>query len=348
MSAVRIAAGTNRQILETVLGGLADGAAVAVPPPGSMPPLVGVDPGELLVYTSGSTGRGILRTHRSWQASLDPLTDVIGGTPDDRIWIAGPLHSTLYLYGAVHAVHLTGQVILDPEPCESATIVHAVPARAGQVLDRPPSMLRTIVVAGDHVPDLVRTRAADLGIAIVEYYGATELSFVAWRRDGAQLQPFPGVDIEIREGSIWARSPYLATGYLNPPGVPDGPARWRDGWATVGDQGECTDGHLIVRGRGDHAITVGGHTVLVEDVEERLRVGLGVQDVAVTSIDHVGLGAVIVAITGCVIDEHARRAAAQLLPEPARPRRWVSVAALPRTASGKLNRPALREIANRT
>ncbi len=348
MNAVRVAAGGNRQILDAVLDGLADGSAFAVAPPGLTPTVTELEAGELLVFTSGSTGRGIRRTHRSWLASLEPLTDVIVGTPEDRIWIPGPLHSTLYLYGAIHAIHLTGQVILDDEPSDNATIVHAVPARALQILDHPPPRLRTIVVAGDHVPATLRSRAVDLGIAVVEYYGATELSFVAWCRDDSGLRPFPGVEIEIRDGSIWARSPYLATGYLNPPGVPSGPARWRDGWATVGDQGELIDGQLVVRGRGDQAITVGGHTIVVEDVEKHLRVALGVEDVAVTSIDHVGLGAVIVAVTSCDIDEHARREAAQQLVEPARPRRWVRVDALPRTRSGKLDRQALREIADNT
>lgn len=346
MSAVRVAAGSDRQILNAVLDGLSNGSAFAVPPPSLTPTVTGLEPGELLVFTSGSTGRGIRRTHRSWLASLDPLTDVLVGTPDDRIWIAGPLHSTLYLYGAIHAVHLTGRVILDAEPSDDATIVHAVPARALQVLDHPPPRLRMIVVAGDHIPATLRSRAAELGIAVIEYYGATELSFVAWRRDDSGLRPFPGVDIEIRDGSIWARSPYLATGYLNPPGMPVGPARWLDGWATVGDRGELIDGRLVVRGRGDHAITVGGHTILVEDVEEHLHVGLGMQDVAVTSIDHAALGSIVVAVTDCDIDGNLRREAVQRLPEPARPRRWIRVDALPRTRSGKLDRQALREIAD--
>ena len=69
---------------------------------------------------------------------------------------------------------------------------------------------------------------------MVEYYGAAELSFVAWRDRSGPLRAFPGVETDLRDGLLWARSPYLAKGYLS--ARADRPLR-RDshGWATVGD-----------------------------------------------------------------------------------------------------------------
>ena len=66
------------------------------------------------------------------------------------------------------------------------------------------------------------------------YYGAAELSFVAWGAHADDLRPFPGVEVSVREGEVWVRSPYLCTGYDGPPGPL---RRDGDGFATVGDRG---------------------------------------------------------------------------------------------------------------
>ena len=99
------------------------------------------------------------------------------------------------------------------------------------------------------------------------YYGAAELSFVAWGAHADDLTPFPGVDVVVRDGEVWVRTPYLCLGYDGPPG----PLRTDpDGFATVGDRGVLADGRLLVSGRSD-AVTVGGATVEPADVEVVLR-----------------------------------------------------------------------------
>ena len=158
--------------------------------------------------------------------------------------------------------------------------------------------LRVAVVAGAALPAALRRRVQALGWRLVEYYGAAELSFVAWRADSVSYQPFPGVEIDLRGGEIWARSAYLGERYLDP--ADDGPLR-RDGdWATVGDAGRLDDEGLQVLGRGDAAVTTGGRTVIVEEVEGVIRdastLAGQLTDVVVTGIPHPLLGELLVAV----------------------------------------------------
>lgn len=347
-----IATGDERALLACVLRARRHDLPLVVPPAADRAlPGLPVPDGHLVVYTSGSTtaGRGILRTHRSWSASLDPLTDAIGLLPADRVCVLGSLRSTLSLYGAIHAMHVTGEVILADEPRASATVAHAVPAAAAALLEQPPAGLRMVVVAGDRVPGSLRCLAEDRGVALVEYYGATELSFVAMRRNGspAGLEAFPGVSVRIVDGVIWASSEYLAVGYAggDDPAA-GGPGRWEDGWATVGDRGHWLGERLIVEGRGDAAVTVGGHTVHLDDVEAYLRAESGNEELALTGIDHPTLGAVVVAVAGGdPAGLPSLRSLARALPEPERPRRWTWVERLPRTPGGKVDRRAVSGIA---
>jgi long-chain acyl-CoA synthetase len=200
---------------------------------------------------------------------------------------------------------------------------------------------------------------------VVAYYGATELSFVAVDTDGRGLRPFPGVEIEVRTppdaetenrtpgvetevrmppgrwlGEVWARSPWLAEGYL---AGAVGPLLVDcDGWMSVGDvaapylPGEA----LRLRGRGGGAIQTGGATVVPEDVEDVFRSVAGVGDIVVVGSPHPDLGAVVTAIvevgTGGPPARSALEAVARGgLDVAQRPRRWYATKDLPRTPSGK-------------
>ncbi len=235
----------------------------------------------LVAVTSGTSGhpRPVLRTAASWTASFAPLAELAGIGPDDRVLLTGPLHATLHLFAAVHTLAVGAELTDQPA---NATAVHAVPAVLADLLDALPTdaPLRTAVVAGTRLPADIATRAAARGIAVTEYYGAAELSFVAAGRYPEPLRPFPGAEVQIRGGELWVRSPYLAIGY--PAGVTGPLRRDADGFATVGDLADRTaDGALLIRGRGDAAITTGGATVVAEDVEDAL-IGLpGVAAVAV-------------------------------------------------------------------
>jgi acyl-coenzyme A synthetase/AMP-(fatty) acid ligase len=295
----------------------------------------------LVAVTSGTSGhpRPVLRTTASWTASFAPLAELAGIRPADRVLLTGPLHATLHLFAAVHTLALGAE--LTDEPAD-ATAVHAVPAVLADLLGSLPTgaPLRSAIVAGSRMPADLGPRASARGIAVTEYYGAAELSFVAAGRYPQPLRAFPGAQVQIREGQLWVRSPYLAIGY--PPGV-TGPFR-RDtaGFGTVGDLADRTaDGGLLIRGRGDAAITTGGATVVAEDVEDALSGLPGVAAVAVVGVPHPRLGQVVTAVIEAApgTDLTGLRAAArQVLRAESLPRRWFVTDRLPRTPGGKIAR----------
>ena len=300
----------------------------------------------LITVTSGTSGhpRPVLRTAASWAASFAPLARLAGLDSGDRVLLTGPLHATLHLFAAVHTLWLGAQLT---DRADRATAVHAVPTVLADLLAAvpAPAALRTAVVAGTALPEELARRAAAGGIAVTEYYGAAELSFVAGARHPDPLRPFPGADVQIRDGEVWVRSPYLAIGYA---GDVTGPLRRdADGFATVGDLGEWIDGGgLRIRGRGDAAITTGGATVIAEDVEAALTAVPGVAAAAVVGVPHARLGQVMAAVIEPMAGAdltRIRSAARVILHGPSRPRRWFTAQCLPRTPSGKVSRAAVDE-----
>ena len=351
----RIACGSDRAILSDVLSSLSDGTACIVPPSTGILGVAEISeqlkPREIVLYTSGSTGpsRGILRSHDSWMASFDPLAKLMSLTPNDAVWIPGPLTSTLFLYGAIHTAAVDAELLLSDMSGATATVAHTVPAIAIEMLQNIADFpcLRLLVVAGDRLPPQVWELAQSTGVEIMEYYGAAELSFVASRTNpDTELTAFPDVELAMHDSVIWVRSPYLAERYVfaSEDEAP-GPALWRDGWASVGDLGSMESGHLIVKGRGDSAVTVGGHTVVTDDVEHVIRRLLCTSEVAVTGVEHPRFGEILVAVVVGDFDDSTLRMAADALPGPARPRRWIRTDSLPRTESGKVDRGAIRRMA---
>ncbi|AYY12106.1 hypothetical protein EF847_04675 [Actinobacteria bacterium YIM 96077] len=258
----------------------------------------------------------------------------------------------------------------------AATAGQAAPAGTAGRARRP----RMAMVSGAATPEGLRERAARVGVDVVAYYGAVELSFVAVDPDGAGMRPFHGVEIDVRPvdqdsglGEVWVRSPWVAEGYL---AGASGPFRTDDaGWATVGDLADLAPtpapmimntkrlhrsisvhdhrdverdigvGELRLRGRGDGAVLTGGATVIPEDVETVLRAVPGISDVAVVGMPHGTLGAVVTAVIEPASESIPRarleEAAREGLAWAQRPRRWFEVDRMPRTSTGKPARAAI-------
>jgi long-chain acyl-CoA synthetase len=292
-----------------------------------------------LATTSGSTGAPAVlqRSRQSWLRSFAALGPVPG-----PVLIAGPLSSSLFLFGALHALWCGAELRLSPRwdagEALAAGAVHVVPAMLAELVaaaERAPAALRTVVCGGAHLdPPLRRRFAAALpDTELVEYYGSAEHSLIAIRRD-AGLRPVPGVDLDVREGTLWVRSPLAVDGRLRA-----GRLERAAEWTTVGDRVELRDGELTVLGRGDGVISCGGTLVVAEEVESVLRAAPRVDDVVVVGTPHARLGAVVTAVVqGTPALTDLRAAARDGLDPAKRPRRWLVTAALPRTASGKTAR----------
>ncbi|KID28547.1 acyl-CoA synthetase (AMP-forming)/AMP-acid ligase II [Prauserella sp. Am3] len=315
-----------------------------------VPPRVG-DTRFYLPTTSGSTGtpKVGVRTRSSWTRSFEAL-----GRIDGPVLVGGPLSSSLFLFGALHALWCGATPWLRdrwrPAEAREAGAVHVVPAMLADLVadaeQRPgPSALRTVVCGGAHLGEALRSRFAEAlpETRLIEYYGSAEHSLIAIRRHAdAELRPLPAVDLDIRDGVLWVRSPLAFDGYLH-----EGAVEPAGEWLSNGDRVRRTaSGGLIVGGRGETIVHSAGTQVPAEHVESVLRTVAGVDDVLVTGTPHPRLGQLVTAVV------QARRAPspaelraavrAALRPE-LRPRRWLWTTQLPRTASGKPARVAVAD-----
>lgn len=297
---------------------------------------------ELVLATSGTASRprSVRRTAASWRDSFAPYGTLAGIDGDARVAVPGPLHATMNLFAVVQAEWSGASVVDD---VSDATHVVLTPAQLDRMLDRRLPDGLVAVTAGDRLPASLAARAAATGLTVHHYYGAAELSFVAWGRDADDLRPFPGVEVRTDDsdavGVIRVRSPYVAEAVRDAEGWR--PVRGDDGWAGVGDRGRLVptpDGvRLLVDGRPDVIVT-GGATVHVADVEAIL----APFEVLVVGVPHPRLGALVVgALPPGVDPAPARTAARDLLPGSHRPRRWVSLPR-PLTTQGKIDRVELR------
>jgi long-chain acyl-CoA synthetase len=359
-------------------------AGAAENPHGDLPPVD--DTSTFYVgFTSGSTGRpkGFVRNHRSWLRSFAASAEVFAITGNDHVLAPGPLDHSLFLYAAVHGlsagatVHLhrrfAPDAVIETLTRHPVTRVYLVPTmlaalvRTADRCGRPQfPEVASVICSGARWPVAVQDRVADLfpNAEPIDFYGASELSFVSVRRltagDPASCvgRPFPGVDVAIRHedgsaagageaGRLWVRSDMLFSGYLEP----DATAVTRDaeGWVTVGDIARRdADGRLYLIGRDRGMLVCGGVNVYPEEIETVLVEVPEVAEAAVAGVPDDYWGDLLCALVrwrpGCSLPRrrlrehcHARLAAGK------RPQRWLEVTDLPRTGSGKLARAVLAQ-----
>ncbi|GAB3285383.1 long-chain fatty acid--CoA ligase [Parasphingorhabdus pacifica] len=326
-----------------------------------------------LPTTSGSSGRPrvLVRSRRSWLRSFEAFD--IGTGADDRVLVPGPLTSSLFLFGAVHALHEDLDLhLLDrwsaadaAEECRWATVLHVVPAMLSALVSRWEAdaalrhgcTLRTIACGGARVDPVLRERLHHVlpDCDLVEYYGSAEHSVVAMHH-GEAMRPVVEVDVRDERGDslspdepgvLWARSELLFDGYLRH-GELDSSETGEDGWSSVGGQAVLHhDGTLTVHGRSGSTISTGARLVTAEEVESVLRRAPGVGDVIVAATPHPRLGSLVTALIEADGPPPALRALRGLVRdelEPAkRPRRWLVTHELPRTSAGKPARGLVAE-----
>ncbi len=133
-------------------------------------------------------------------------------------------------------------------------------------------------------------------------------------------------------------------GYWN---RPDADAKAiRDGWYHTGDTGHLDeDGDLWVDGRLDDMIISGGENIHPVEVEDVLASHPGVREVAVIGAadDRLGSRVVAVVVGDATPEELDAHCLASSLARFKRPREYRLVAALPKSASGKILRRVLRD-----
>lgn len=368
-------------------------AFVAQPAP-SLPPASGDLAPFYVGFTSGSTGtpKGFRRHHRSWAESFRVCIDEFGTAAATRVLAPGRMSHSLFLFGALLGIWSGAGAVLQHQfsaaRCLATLASGATPCLVAvpsqllvmlQLAERrrltPMPGVRLIMISGarwmrQHTPAL---QALFPQARIVEFYGASEASFIAWMDAQADApaqqvgRPFSNVRLQIRDGvepgarvlgpgevgSIFIQSPMLFMDYVG--GSHDATAAVRhhegDGeWLSVRDMGSLhADGMLTLVGREKRMIVTHGKNLFPEEVEAVLCEHPGIAAASVQGIDDALRGKLVAAIVQPLPDA-APPSAAELqhwcrerLESFKAPRRFYLAQPMPQTASGKPDHAAMAQ-----
>ncbi len=314
----------------------------------------------LIIATSGSTAnpKGVRLPWRAVAAASRISGKALELRPGDA-WLAclPPYHvgGAMIVYrclraGATTVLHDGFDAAAVAHDLSKRCITHLslVPPMLLRLLDAgvtPPRSLRCVLVGGAALTQALFDRAVATGWPICPTYGMTETCAQAtvnlrpginWR-EGDVGCPLPGVQIACtNDGRLRIATPARMAGYLGETGeTPE--------WLSTNDLGDVDDsGHVHVNGRADDVLISAGVNVQPLDVESRLAACPGVLEAAVTGLSDAVWGQIIaVAFEGALTEDALALWCRAHLPTASRPRRFLRVNGLPRTASGKLDRRAL-------
>ncbi|MFD7813022.1 AMP-binding protein [Streptomyces sp. NPDC059785] len=334
----------------------------------------------LIAFTSGTTGRpkGCMHFHRDVLAIADTFSrHILKPRADDVFAGSPPLGFTFGLGGLVIFPLRAGAASLLLERSGPRELLPALAEHRVSVLFTAPTAyramldeldrydtasLRRCVSAGENLPAATwHAWHERTGMAIINGIGATELLHIFISaaddavRPGTTGVPVPGWHARVTD----------ASGAPVPDGVPGllavrGPVGCRyladprqreyvrDGWNFTGDTYvREPDGYFRYVARADDMIVSAGYNIAGPEVEDALLRHPDVAETAVVGRDDAERGQVAVAYVvtraGADRDADALRAfvTSELAPYKC-PREFVFLDALPRTATGKLQRFRLR------
>jgi long-chain acyl-CoA synthetase len=148
-------------------------------------------------------------------------------------------------------------------------------------------------------------------------------------------------------GEIVVKGPNVMAGYLHNPEATA--ATVRDGWLYTGDVGYVDpDGYFFIVDRAKDMIIRGGENIYPREIEEVLYTHPGVLECAVIGVPDEIRGEEVLAFVapkpGAELDEEQLKAwAAERLAAFKVPRRFEIRPELPKTPTGKISKPPLRE-----
>jgi fatty-acyl-CoA synthase len=304
-------------------------------------------------------------------------------TGDERTLALAPLFHIGGLNGTVNPALLRGGcavVVRRFDPAETLAVIEeqrvtsffAVPTML-DAMSRDPgfrsrdlSALRTVGAAGAPLPLPTLRTWLDRGITMQQSYGMTEAapgctvldSADAERKVGSAGKPVFFTDVRVLRpdgteagvdevGEIVVQGPNVMAGYWDDP--EQTAAVLQDGWYRTGDAGSVDDeGFLYVRDRYKDMIISGGENIYPAEVESALLELPEVAEAAVIGVPdpqwgEVGM-AVVVPAGGVAPDpEDLRRRLRSRLAAFKVPKYVELAEELPKTATGKIRKPDLRD-----
>ena len=349
-------------------------AAISIPENFADQPVADVTPlgdhdAALVLFTSGTSGQA-KAARLSWSAirhaadaavqvlALTPSTMWLGCLPLDHIGGASVIFRsgrgghTIVLQDRFSADATTQ--IIDEHVVNGMSVVptmlHRLIHERG---NRPwPTSLRCLLTGGGPLAAELIARCTTLGLPPSQTYGLTEaasqvctlLPQHAISHAGTAGLPLPGMQVRISDGVIEVRGPALFSGYEEQGTVREPLAP--NGWFNTGDLGEQdADGFLTVHGRRTDLIISGGENIYPAEIEATLERHPAIAEAGVFGLPDAEWGhvvAVVLVAHGEPLKEADFTAwCAVNFANFKRPRHWRWASALPRTATGKLQRHLL-------
>jgi amino acid adenylation domain-containing protein len=312
---------------------------------------------------------------------IGPGDRVLHKTPasfDVSVWeLLWPLMTGAEMVIARAGGHQDAAYLVALVAAERPRLAHFVPSMLRAFLEEPDleacRCLERILCSGEVLPPELALRARErLGCAVDNLYGPTEaaIDVTAARsvpEPGARTIPIGAPIANVRMhvlddalaplpiggvGELYIAGVQLARGYLGRPEltaerfVPDpfGPPGAR--LYRTGDLGRWRhDGALEYLGRVDHQVKLRGYRIELGEIEAALEACPGVREAAVVVRDD-GSGCRLVAFVtataaGVFAADEARARLAARLPPYMVPAAYLTLDAMPRSPSGKLDRRAL-------
>lgn len=340
-------------------------------PPITATPLADHEP-ALVIFTSGTSGRAkgarlswsairhaadaavaalALTSADTWLGCL-PLDHIGGASVVFRAGRSGCAVQMMERFDtdAVTTALIAGITGISVVP----TMLHRLVAARGTTPW--PATLRLLLTGGGPLTPELIAASTRLGLAPSQTYGLTEtasqlctlLPMEAVAHAGSAGRPLPGMQVRIVDpdaagsGGIEVRGDNLFSGYEDDGFRPHPPGAW---FAT-GDLGSMDDaGCLHVHCRRDDLILSGGENVYPAEVEAVLERHPAVAEAGVHALPDAEWGQVVAAVLvarGARPDDDDFRAwCRKHLAASQRPKQWRWVAALPHTATGKLQHQQL-------
>lgn len=336
-----------------------------------------------IVFTSGTTGRpkGVVITHAQTLRAYAVWSDLAGLRHGDRYLIVNSFFHTFGYKAGVIACLMRGATMI-PQPVfdvetalaniasERVSVLPGPPTLHQSLLDHPArdshdlSALRLVVTGAAVVPlRLVERLRGELGVeTVLTAYGLSEaggLVTMCRRGDDPSViattsgRAIPGTEVRVEAppgepGEVLVRGFNVMRGYYQDMAA-TAEVLTADGWLRTGDVGVLdAAGNLRITDRLKDMFIVGGFNAYPAEIERTLGLHPQVADVAVIGVPDARLGEVGKAfvvrrpgavLTGDDLIAWARREMANYKV----PRRVEFVTGLPRNASGKVVKAALRD-----
>ncbi|AXG07399.1 o-succinylbenzoate--CoA ligase [Haloplanus rubicundus] len=350
------------------------------PPEAVVPQDWALDSTLLIPFTSGTTGapKGVRLTLRNVLASAVASVFRLGLRRDETWHVALPLHHVGGLTPVLR-MPLYGMTVVLRDSFDAAavaadferydvTATSLVPTTLSRLLDATEGdicpTLRTVLLGGAPATGTLLDRCVERSVPVFPTYGMTETASQIATATPAEAASHPGTvgrplfwtDLSVRDdegnarppgetGELVVSGPTVSPGYLDAEATA---AAFGDGGLRTGDVGYREDGLFWVVGRTDDLIVTGGENVAPAEVVDALRDHPDVADAAVVGVPDAEWGERVAALVvpregadpaASALDEHCRaRLAGYKVPRTIR-----FVDAIPRTASGTVDRAAVRD-----